>query len=435
MSRIVYTDVRLTCHLYVTSMSPLARRNWTDRPPIESARRNDKHEAGEPRREGMLLEKLRRGKTGMIGRGLAFAAAFGPIPQLLRGITLSRADLRPSAHASATLTTEELKELTAHAPDVLQVSADDIWIGWGGGKTELARPGAVEQEVVITEQVNTATEVHFDWGGREFKKAELRTAEEERLAAELRPRIEQLLAPYREFGIDQEAIRRITVEGDVFSSPEGHAQPAANQALSERRAELLTQIVREVIRDLGIPEARAEVAIRGRGAQGDVLEFGSALAKLGYRFTSPAVDAVHRDPLEARRQEVEGIIRRMHDGDLRGVAGHLPRDARNIDALLELYLKTIANKRVGNLNITIDTKPVHLGVSKEMPKKKTILGEVKEMAKPEVMEGIIVPSPEEKRRQQAYETAYRFRSGKKRVPYRRVQSSAQRSGMPFFRVI
>lgn len=383
----------------------------------------------------MLLDKLRKGKTGMIGRGLAFAAAFGPIPQLLRGIALSRSELQPSTHAASALTPEELKELTARAPDILQVGADDIWIGWGGGKTELARPGTVEQEVVITEQTNTTAEVHFDWGGREFKKAELRTAEEERLAAELRPRIEQLLAPYREFGIDQEAIRRVTVEGDVFSSPEGHTQPDANQALSLRRAELLTRIVRDVIRDLGIPEARAEVTIAGRGAQGDVLEFGAALAKLGYRFESPAVDAIHRDPLEARRQEVEGVIRRMHDGDLRAVARRLPAEARDNEALIELYLKTIANKRVGNLNITIDTKPVHFGVAKETPKKKIILGEVKEMAKPEVMEGITVPPPEEKRRQLQFEASYRFRTGKKRVPYRRVQSSAQRSGMPFFRVV
>lgn len=442
--------------------------------------------AGEAKekKENLFLKALdgfRQGKLGKLGRMLAFVALFGPIPELLRGISWEKEEVVPSPQAEAKLTPEEINELKARKPDVLEVGENDIWLGYGGTRDELK--AGVESEIVANERAQVDQDVYFTWGGREFKDAKLLAEEEKRLEETLRPRIEKLLGPYREFGVEKYSIQRIVIDGSVFSSPEGHKYPQANLELSQRRAAFLESILKNILKDLEVDENLIKLKVEGQGAQGDVLEMSTALEKLGYNFRTPSVDTKAKDPLDPRRDEVESVIRNIHDGNFASVLTRLPKEYQDPDLMFEIYKNLVASKRVGKVSMSIETKPVHLGVAKKAPETtKKVLATIWEMGRPEEWEERAEPRPKivpvelppevppERQRfvnrveewvrkglpglppqvpggetfipldnkkalreMQRQETERRVRTGTITAPYKRVQSSGQHSGGPFFR--
>jgi signal recognition particle subunit SEC65 len=326
------------------------------------------------------LDRFRKGRFGTIGRALGLVAAFS-VPEALVGRDIS--SKTEAASVRKEITEADLAALKTVAPDVIDIGAHDIWMGYGGSKEQLSKEGAVEKEVVVSETATISTEVPFTWGGREFKDAKFREQAMEHLKASVRPRLEQLLAPYKEFGLTDSAIDRIRVQGDVFSSPEGFEHPQANQELSEKRAAMLQQAVAEILMELHFEGPKVQIEIGGKGAQGDLMEMSNALERLGYKFKSGAVDPEKKDPLSDRKKEIEAIIAHIHDGNIDSVLKHIPEKFRDPELLTGIYENTIASKRVGRLKLSVDTKSVHLGVHKDAPNTEETTRHIQEFAKPE----------------------------------------------------
>lgn len=212
---------------------------------------------------------------------------------------------------------------------------------------ESAGGGDVETREVPPHTVALHTDVHFEWGERSFEHVGMERGESEAVEAQLQGLIDQEMAAYHAEGVNpSEAITHIRVDIEAFSDPTGgRANPERNQELSEGRAELASEVMRDILHHEGFDDAHIEITARGGGTEGDLMEFSGALSQMGFHS--------HAGSPESMRNEAERIVRAINDGNDSEVMRLT--HGMSIEAVRQAYNEHVASHRHANVDLELET--------------------------------------------------------------------------------
>ncbi len=217
---------------------------------------------------------------------------------------------------------------------------------------ESAGGGDVETREIPPHTVDVHADVHYEWGERSFGHVEMEAGERAALEAQLGGVIDYELAAYQAEGVNpSDVINNIHVDIEAFSDPTGgRANPERNMELSEGRAELASEVMRDILHTRGFDDAHVDITAHGGGTEGDLMEFSGALASHGFRSHAGSPDSM--------RNEAERIVHAINDGNesevLRLTHG------MSSEAVHQAYADTVASHRHANVDITMETAGIRV---------------------------------------------------------------------------
>lgn len=212
---------------------------------------------------------------------------------------------------------------------------------------ESSAGGDLETREVPPHEISLETNINYEWSGRDFGRVEAEGGERGAVEAQLRGIVEQELATYREEGIDpSKAIENIRVNTEAFSDASGaRTHPERNQELSQARAELANEILREILQEYGFSAEQIQTQAEGGGTEGDLLEFSGALAQLGFRTNAGSPEAMRNEA-----QRIIDALNQGRDSEVIRLTHGMP-----LEAVRQVYEQNVAAHRHANVSIRMET--------------------------------------------------------------------------------
>ena len=356
-----------------------------------------------------LLGRFREGIANTIGKVGAFLVIL-TVPNVMKGTEIETEKLeQPKMKYQMSLSVEQINQLestdktteflkvTSENEDELEIlknlEPDSVEVGNKKITLDYSQGARVknQEKTVVTGKVDTVSAKDvplFTWGEKDFSKAEVKDPEVARIKTTVKQILDKEIKPYQEWKIDlNTALEKITVDGSTFSSPEGDSyKPKENVKLSQNRAKLVTQVVKEILeKDYGLDASKVEIKVEGMGSHGSVLDFARGLEKSGYTFKT------NNDGVKI--EKAEKIIRLLNTKKIDEAYNMIKGQGKiSKEDFVKLFKETIANKRSLDLEITIIKKDVEVITAKKElpPAPKTRGGNRKTESTGEISRGEIV---------------------------------------------